>query len=101
MVRSRDVVARLGSDKFGILLENCDLPTAKIVMKKIAHAVSSIEMEWEGESHDVSVSIGIAPVNAQAQSVTSLLNAAETARNVGKDRGRNSIHVLDMEDSTC
>ena len=99
MVRSRDVVARLGSDKFGILLENCDLPTAKIVMRKIAHAVSSIEMEWDGESHDVSVSIGIAPVNAQSQSVTSLLNAAETARNVGKDRGRNSIHVLDMEDS--
>ncbi len=99
MVRSRDVVARLGSDKFGILLENCDMPTAKIVMRKIAHAVSSIEMEWNGESHDVSVSIGIAPVNAKAQSVTSLLNAAETARNLGKDRGRNSIHVLDMEDN--
>jgi EAL domain-containing protein (putative c-di-GMP-specific phosphodiesterase class I) len=93
------VVARIGSDKFGILLENCDLPTAKTVMKKISHAVSSIDMEWEGESHEVSVSIGIAPVNAQAQSVTSLLNAAETARNVSKERGRNSIHVLDLEDS--
>ena len=99
MVRSRDVVARIGSDKFGVLLENCDLPTAKIVMKKIAHAVASIDMEWEGESHQVSVSIGIAPVNAQARSVTGLLNAAETARNVSKERGRNSIHVLDMEDS--
>jgi len=99
MVRSRDVVARIGSDKFGVLLENCDLPTAKIVMKKIAHAVSSIDMEWEGESHDVSVSIGIAPVNAQSDSVTSLLNAAETARNVSKERGRNTIHVLDLEDN--
>jgi diguanylate cyclase (GGDEF)-like protein len=99
MVRSRDVVARLGSDKFGVLLENCDLATARTVMKKIAHAVSAIDMEWEGESHEVSLSIGIAPVNAKAQSVTSLLNAAETARNVGKERGRNSIHVLDLEDS--
>ena len=99
MVRARDVVARLGSDKFGILLENCDLPTARIVMKKIAHAVASIDMEWEGESHEVSVSIGIAPVNAKAQSIASLLNAAETARNVSKQRGRNSIHVLDLEDS--
>ncbi len=99
MVRTRDVVARIGSDKFGILLENCDLPTAKTVMKKISYAVSSIDMEWEGESHEVSVSIGIAPVNAQSQSVTSLLNAAETARNVSKERGRNSIHVLDLEDS--
>jgi EAL domain-containing protein (putative c-di-GMP-specific phosphodiesterase class I) len=99
MVRSRDVVARIGSDKFGVLLENCDLSTAQIVMKKIAHAVSAIELEWEGESHQVSVSIGIAPITAQAQSVASLLNASETARNVSKERGRNTIHVLDMDDS--
>jgi diguanylate cyclase (GGDEF)-like protein len=57
MVRSRDVVARLGSDKFGVLLENCDLATARTVMKKIAHAVSAIDMEWEGESHEVSLSM--------------------------------------------
>ncbi len=99
MVRSRDVVARIGSDKFGVLLENCDLPTARKVMQKIAHAVSSIDMQWEGESHQVSLSIGIAPISAQAESVTSLLNAAETARNVSKERGRNSIHVLNLEDS--
>ena len=99
MVRSGDVVARIGSDKFGILLENCDLPTAKIVMKKVAHAVSSIDLEWDGKVHEVSVSIGVAPVTAQSQSVTSLLNAAETARNVSKERGRNSIHVLDLEDA--
>jgi len=99
MVRSRDVVARIGSDKFGVLLENCDLATAQKVMKKMAHAVSTIDLEWEGESHQVSISIGIAPITAQAQSVTSLLNAAETARNVSKERGRNTIHVLDMDDS--
>ena len=99
MVRSRDVVARIGSDKFGVLLENCDLPTAQIVMKKISHAVSAIDFEWEGESHEISISIGIAPITAETQSVTGLMNAAETARNVSKERGRNSIHVLDMEDS--
>ena len=100
MVRSRDVVARIGSDKFGVLLENCDLPTAQIVMKKISHAVSSIDFEWEGKSHGVSISIGIAPVTAETQSVTSLMNAAETARNVSKERGRNTIYVLDLEDSS-
>ncbi len=82
-----------------MLLENCDLATAKIVMKKISHAVSSLDMTWEGESHEVSVSIGLAPVTAQAESVASLLNAAETARNVSKERGRNTIHVLDLEDT--
>jgi diguanylate cyclase (GGDEF)-like protein len=99
MVRARDVVARIGSDKFGILLENCDLPTARMVMKKISLAVASLDMEWKGESHEVSVSIGVAPINSQSQSVTSLLNAAETARNLSKERGRNSIHILELEDS--
>ena len=99
MVRSRDVVARIGSDKFGVLLENCDLPTARIVMKKIADEVSNIAMEWQGETHEVSVSIGIAPINAHSKSVTSLLNAAETARNVSKEHGRNIIHVFEMDDS--
>ncbi len=99
MVRSRDVVARIGSDKFGVLLENCDLPTAQIVMKKMAHAVSAMDFEWEGKAHDISVSIGIAPITVETQSVTSLMNAAETARNLSKERGRNTIHVLDLEDS--
>ena len=99
LVRSRDVVARIGSDKFGVLLENCDLATSRIVMKKIADEVSKIEMQWEGEIHEVSISIGIAPITHSSRSVTGLLNAAETARNVSKERGRNNIHVLDLDDS--
>ena len=98
MVRSRDVVARIGSDKFGVLLENCDLATARQVMQKMADAISKIDMQWEGKTHQVSVSIGIAPMSAQSQSVTGILNAAETARNVSQERGRNTIHVLDLDD---
>ena len=99
MVRSRDVVARIGSDKFGVLLENCDLATANMVMQKIANEVSNIDFEWGGKTHEVSVSIGIAPINMHSKSVTSLLNAAETARNVSKEHGRNTIHVFEMDDS--
>jgi len=98
-VRSHDLVARLGSDKFGVLLKNCDLLTAEVIMKKVSHAVSSLNMEWHGKRHEVSVSIGLAPINSQTHSVTSLLDAAETARNVSKQRGRNNIHVLELEDS--
>jgi len=99
LVRSQDMVARLGSDKFGVLMRNCDMATAEVIMKKASHAISSLDIEWEGNRHEVSVSIGIAPVNPQMQSVTSLLDAAETARDVSKQRGRNNIHVLEMEDS--
>jgi diguanylate cyclase (GGDEF)-like protein len=99
LVRSQDLVARLGSDKFGVLLRSCDMATAEVIMKKASHAISSLDVEWEGKRHEVSVSIGVAPVNPQNQSVTNLLDAAETARDVSKQRGRNSIHVLELEDS--
>ena len=99
MVRSRDVVARIGSDKFGVLLENCDLATAEVVLRKIADEVSKIDLNWQGDSYEVSVSIGIAPINSQSNSVTSVLNAAETACNLSKEHGRNTLHVLEMNDS--
>jgi diguanylate cyclase (GGDEF)-like protein len=98
-VRAHDLVARLGSDKFGVLLKNCDLMAAEVIMKKVSHAVSSMYMEWEGKRHEASISIGIAPVSGQTQSVSGLLDAAETARNVSKQRGRNNIHVLELEDT--
>jgi len=98
-VRPHDLVARMGSDKFGILLKNCDLDTAEAIMKKASHAVSSLEVEWQGKRHEPSISIGIAPITDQTLSVTGLLEAAETARDVSKQRGRNNIHVLDMEDA--
>jgi diguanylate cyclase (GGDEF)-like protein len=97
-VRSHDLVARLGSDKFGILLKNCDLMTAEVMMKKVSHAITSMDVEWQGKRHEVSISIGVAPISSQTQSVTGLMDAAKTARNVSKQRGRNNIHMLELED---
>ena len=97
-VRAHDLVARLGSDKFGILLKNCDLKMAEVMMKKLSHAITSMDMEWQGKRHEVSISIGVAPISNQTRSVTSLMDAAETARNVSKQRGRNNIHLLELED---
>ena len=99
IVRSPNLVARLGSDKFGILLKGCDLGRAEAIMKKISHAVSSLHFEWEGKQHEVSISIGVVPIGEQTNSVTAVLDAAETARDVSKQRGRNNIHVLDLEDA--
>ena len=100
MVRDHDLVARLGNDKFGVLLKNCDLKTAEVIMRKVSHGVSSLELECEGKRHEISISIGIVPVNSETQSVPRLLDAAETARNLSKQRGRNNIHVLEIEDDS-
>jgi diguanylate cyclase (GGDEF)-like protein len=99
MVRSYDTVARLGADKFAVLLKNCDLEKAQMLMKKIAEVISKLELNWENEVHEVSISVGIAPITADIQTVSSVLSNVESARIAAKERGRNQIQVFKLDDS--
>ena len=99
MVRSYDTVSRLGADKFAVLLKNCDLEKAHKLMQKIADSVAQIVFEWENEVHEVSISIGIAPITADIQSISSVLGNVESARIAAKERGRNQIQVFKLDDS--
>jgi len=99
IVRSGDSVARLGADKFGVYLQNCDLIQAKQVMQKISNEISEIKFEWDDKLHEVSISIGLAAINAESESITSVMNAAESARIEGKQIGPNRISVYEIAGS--
>lgn len=99
MVRSYDTVARLGADKFAVLLKNCDLEKAQKLMQKIADTVAQMELEWDHDVHEVSISIGIAPITGDIQTVSSVLGNVESARIAAKERGRNQIQVFKLDDS--
>jgi diguanylate cyclase (GGDEF)-like protein len=99
MVRSGDLAARLGGDKFGVFLQNCDLIQAQQVMRKIADEIAQFKFEWEDKLHEVSISVGIAPINSFSRSTTGVMGAAESARINGKKIGTNRISILEMNDS--
>jgi len=99
MIRVGDLAARLGGDNFGVFLQNCDLIQAQLVMRKIADQITQFKFEWDDKLHEVSVSIGIAPINSLSTSTTSVLNAAESARMNGKLIGPNRISMFEMDDS--
>ena len=99
MVRSCDTVARLGADKFAILLKNCDLKKGYTLMQKISQAVTEIDMEWQHPEQEISISIGLAPITADIQNVTSIFGNVESARIAAKERGRNQIQVFRLDDS--
>ncbi len=99
MVRSYDTVARLGADKFAVLLKNCSLEKAQHLLEKISEAVSTLGFNYQGEVHEVSLSVGIAPISADIQSVSSVLGNVESARIAAKERGRNQIQVFKLDDS--
>lgn len=98
MTRSGDVVARMGGDEFGVLLENCTIETAAYLAKSIRDEVSSTTFEWQGEAHEMSVTIGVAPITIDSESVADILSAVEVARSAARERGRNRIHVFKQND---
>jgi diguanylate cyclase (GGDEF)-like protein/PAS domain S-box-containing protein len=97
-IRHRDTLARLGGDEFGVLMEHCPFDDAHKVTTSILTAINDFQFEWEGQLFRVSVSIGLVAISEKTASLTKLLRDAETACYVAKDKGRNCIHVSQVED---
>ena len=98
-VRSFDTVARLSGDRFAVLLKNCDLEEARSIIKKIDIEICEIDLEMGDDVHEVSTSIGLAPISADIKNVSNILSNVETALKAAKEKGRNQIQVFELNDS--
>jgi len=98
-IRRSDTLARLGGDEFGVLLEACSLQKAEQIAHVLLRAINDFRFSWQGQSFDIGVSIGVAPITALTANISELLSAADTACYLAKDKGRNRIHTYHPEDS--
>ena len=96
--RSNDVLARLASDEFGLLLNNCTLDEAERIVSGLHELLKQYTFEWERKTFDINASIGLIPINNDSTSVAALLSAAETACNVAMDHGGNQLHIGEAND---
>jgi diguanylate cyclase (GGDEF)-like protein len=99
VVRDRDTLARLGGDEFGVLLENCPLEKAQELAENLRQTVQDYRFLWHEKSFVVGASIGLVEISEASDSVVSILSAADAACYAAKDKGRNRIHVYELEDS--
>src|SRR6476659_10993091 len=58
-VRKSDVVARIGGDEFGILLENADEPSAHETASRLIDMIACCEFVHDGDELPLSVAIGV------------------------------------------
>jgi diguanylate cyclase (GGDEF)-like protein len=63
-VRHSDVVARIGGDEFGILLESSDEPAAQETAARLIEQISGCEFLHDGEALPLSVAIGVGMIDA-------------------------------------
>jgi len=98
-VRTRDTIARLGGDEFAVLLEHCPLSKAMAIAEDIREAVHEHAFVWEGRTANLSISIGIVPINEASKSTVEVLNAADRTCYAAKDAGRNRLYVYRESDA--
>lgn len=98
-VREFDTVARLGGDEFAILLKRCPVNRALKVANNIRENIRNLTYLWEGETFQLSASIGIAP-KVKGSTATNLLNSADIACSLAKNAGRNTVHLFDVSNES-
>ncbi len=96
-VRDKDALARLGGDKFALLLEKCDIEQAIAVAKDVIETIEQFNFSWDNYNFSISASIGIVDITADINTCEELLSRADSACYLAKESGRNSIQVYTTE----
>ncbi|WP_081686866.1 EAL domain-containing protein [Chitinilyticum litopenaei] len=85
------LLGRLGGDEFGILLAEGNRDHARHLAESILHALQQYRFVWQGRPFGVTVSIGLALIDATTLSPQEAMSQADVACFAAKDAGRNRL----------
>lgn len=90
LVREDDLAARWGGEEFLLLLADTDAEGAKVLAEKVRDCVATSKILVDGESIDLSMSLGVAAQQQDAP-LSASLKSADAAMYEAKRRGKNSV----------
>ncbi len=96
-LRQSDTLARLGGDEFGVLLNSCATPAALKIAEILRVTVSDFHFVWKDKSFSVGVTIGLVTFSNDGITLTDVLQMADSACYVAKEKGRNRIQIYEAE----
>jgi len=88
------VMARLGTDQFGLLLADQSIDDAIEAIEGIMAEIYDYRFAWEEHRLSVSMSAGLVPINASSKDVMSVLQAAESSCSDAKEKGGSRIQIF-------
>ncbi len=98
-LHAADLLARIGSDDFAILLRATDPAQARARAEALRRAVDELRFSSDTRGYHVSASIGVVMVEpGRITSTGEILGRADQACFIAKSRGRNQVHVFALDD---
>ncbi len=94
VVRTQDVVGRLGGEEFGILLPGCSVTKANAITEKCRDAIATIDTSPSGEKFTITASFGVADTQNCGYKFETLYASADQALYRSKNEGRNRVFVF-------
>ena len=98
LLRQDDILARIGGDEFGLLLQNSTTQQALVTTNKILELTQHFRFAWEDKTFTIGISIGLININRQSKSVLHIMSRVDAACHMAKEAGRNRIYVHDEAD---
>jgi two-component system cell cycle response regulator len=97
MLRSTDVVCRLGGDEFIVIAPNTDTAVAKTLSERLRSDVEKHQIEALKLTAPVTISIGVAVSTNQTVNENDLLHRADQALYRAKHAGRNTVRFYSSQ----
>ena len=95
VLRTGDVLGRWGGEEFLLVMPDTTLDAALVVLERLRAALLAIELPASGHGLHVSMSAGLATLDAHTRTLDELIARADTALYEAKDQGRNLVRVAD------
>ncbi len=95
LIRSMDILGRLGGEEFGVLLPSSDLAMALTIANRLRDSASEMSVPWHGDTIRFTLSIGVATYSGSEANLEELMNRADKALYDAKASGRNRVMTRD------
>ena len=89
LLRSTDLMARIGGEEFAVLLSETDLEQAYALAERLRAETERQQVVFEGQNVFVTISIGVAQLQLDDSTFDAVLKRADNALYQAKKEGRN------------
>jgi diguanylate cyclase (GGDEF)-like protein len=96
-IRDEDMVARIGGEEFVVGSPYTNRLAAIVLAERLRKAIEALELDYEGIHIDVTISIGIALVPQDGETLEEVLAEADTRLEIAKEGGRNRFCAADKK----